>query len=301
MIRRRKYAMHRANRWLWLALVIALPAPGQQPFAWKDAGNGRMELSERGKPVLAYNYGVQLKEGAPEDRKRCCYIFPLLTPAGVSILDDFPKDHFHHHGLFWAWPVVETGGKSYDLWETGTAKLRSAKTPVAGAAAGEARLQAANFWQADGRDIVRESLRLVVFPARDSAREMDVELTWEALGAPVTLRGARDQSKSYGGFCARFAPRENTVLRADGEVLSKDEDLTPRRWAELEAVYGGKRAVLRITPDPADFGAPYQWCLRNYGFVAASFPGKTPSSDGFTLEPGKPLDLKFRVRVGDAR
>jgi Methane oxygenase PmoA len=125
-------------------------------------------------------------------------------------------------------------------------------------------------------------------------------LTWEAMGQPVTLKGSRETGKSYGGVSARFAPRTGTVIRADGAVVAKDEDLNPHAWAELEAVYGGKRAGLRITPDPKNVGAPYQWCLRNYGFVGASFPGRTATSDGYTLQPGKPVTLKFRVRAYDA-
>jgi hypothetical protein len=278
---------------------LALPALAQSPFAWKDLGNGRMELRERGNPALVYNYGPQLKPGAPEDRRRCCYIFPVYTPAGVSMLDDFPPDHWHHRGLFWAWPVVETGGKKYDLWMNMTVKDNSAKRPAVSASTEQAQMVAENLWQVDGHDIVRENVRLTVFPAEANTRELEVELTWTALAAPVTLRGSQEASKSYGGFSARFAPRDNTVLRADGETLSKDEDLTPRKWAELEGDYGGKRAVLRITPDASDTGVPYQWCLRNYGFVGASFPGRTAAVDSYTLEPGKPLTLKFRVRVSD--
>ena len=75
-------------------------------------------------------------------------------------------------------------------------------------------------------------------------------------------------------------------MRADGEVLAKDEDRNPRKWAELERVYGGKRAVLRITPDEKNPGAPHQWCLRSYGFVGASFPGRTDKVDSYTLEAG---------------
>jgi len=282
---------------MWLAL--ALPAVAQSPFAWKDLGDGRLQLSERGKAALIYNYGAQLKPGAPEDRRRCCYIFPVYTPAGVSMLDDFPQDHWHHRGLFWAWPVVEVDGKRYDLWMNMTVKEREPTAPVTSASAREARLEAQSFWEVEGKPIVRENLRLRVMPTAGAAREFEVELAWEALAAPVTLRGSREASKSYGGFSARFAPREGTVLRADGETLSKDEDLTPRHWAELEGVYGGKKAVLRITPDSQDAGAPYQWCLRNYGFVGASFPGRTESVDGYTLQPGKPLTLRFRVRVSD--
>jgi Methane oxygenase PmoA len=86
-----------------------------------------MQLQERGAPALIYNYGPQWKQGAPEDRRRCRYIFPFYTPAGVSMLDDFPQDHFHHRGLFLAWPVVETGGKTYDLWMNMTVKHHAVK------------------------------------------------------------------------------------------------------------------------------------------------------------------------------
>lgn len=288
---RERYGMHRTVS----LLLLALPAFGQGALAWKDLGDGRMELSEGGKPALVYNYGPQWKEGAPDDRRRCCYLFPVYTPAGVSMLDDFPQDHWHHRGLFWAWPVVETGGKTYDLWMHFTAKHHPSNFHVESGG----KLRAENLWKADGKDIVKESLRLTVLPAKGNTREMDVELTWEALGAPVTLRGSEEAGKSYGGLSARFAPREGTVVRADGEVLTKDEDRTPRKWAELEAVYGGKRAAFRITPDPKNPHEPNQWCLRAYGFVGASFPGRTETVEGYTLEKGKPLTLKYRVQVRD--
>lgn len=291
--------MFRINRLLWLVLAVALPLASQQNFVWKDLGDGRLELRESGKPALVYNYGPQLKPGAPENRRRCCYIFPVYTPAGVSPLDDFPSDHWHHRGLFWAWPIVQVGGNQYDLWMQFTARHRSVKTPAATAGGGQARLDAENFWEADGKDIVHENLRLTVLPAKGNSREMEVVLTWEAIHDPVTLEGSPEKGKSYGGFSARFAPREGTILRADGEVLAKDEDRNPRKWAELEGVYGGKRAVLRITPDEKNTGTPYQWCLRSYGFVGASFPGRSDQVDRYTLEPGKPITLGFRVRVSD--
>ncbi len=282
-----------------LPVLLALPALAAAPFAWKDIGEGRFQLEEDGRPALVYNYGPQLAPGAPESKRRCCYIYPLYSPAGVSPLDDFPKDHWHHRGLFWAWPIVETGGQRYDLWMQFTARHRSASVPKTSVVAGAAALEAVNFWEAGGKDIVRETLALKVRPVRNLARELEVALTWEALSAPVSIAGSAEAGKSYGGFCARFAPRENTVLRADGVTLANDEDRTPRRWAELQASYGGRPVAVRITPDPADPGAPYQWCLRHYGFIGASFPGRTDTVDHYTLEPGKPLTLRFRVRIAD--
>jgi hypothetical protein len=287
--------MRRAPELLCLLIVVSVWA--DDPLVWKDLGDGRLELRDGGKPALVYNYGPQHRTGVPEDRRRCCYIFPVFTPAGVSLLDDFPRDHYHHRGVFWSWPVIETGGKKYDNWKDFTARHRAAGQPVIKGGA----LLAENFWQADGQDIVRENLRLTAAPARGASREFDVELTWVALKEPVTLRGSEERGKSYGGFSARFAPREGTILRADGEALTKDEDLNPRQWAELEAVYGGQRAALRITPDPKNPGAPYQWCLRRYGFIGASFPGRTATVDGYTLAPGKPLTLRFRVTVRDVQ
>lgn len=291
--------MHCTNKYLWLLAALALPAWCAGPLAWKDLGSGRMELRDGGQVALVYNYGPQLKEGVPENKRRCCYVFPIYTPAGVSMLDDFPQDHWHHRGLFWSWPVVETGGQRYDIWMDFTARHRPVSMPKVSASAAAAKLEADSFWEAGGKDIVKEHVLMTVFPAEGNHRELELTLTWEALNAPVTLRGSREPQKSYGGVSARFAPREGTILRADGEVLTRDEDLHPRRWAELEGVYGGKRVVLRITPDEKDLGVPYQWCLRNYGFVGASFPGKTAEVDGYTLEPGKPLTLSFRVRVTD--
>ncbi len=147
----------------------------------------------------------------------------------------------------------------------------------------------------------REVVEIVVHPAQGSETRVEVALEWEALKHPVTLRGSQEEGKSYGGFSARFAPREQTRIGTDEGPVEKDEDLVPHRWAELEAVYQGRRAVLRITPAESNPGVPWQWCLRHYGFVGASFPGRTAASNGYTLEPGVPLRLRFTVTASDLR
>ena len=88
---------------------------------------------------------------------------------------------------------------------------------------GDACLQVENFWHSGGKDIVRENVRFTIYASQADARELEGELAWEALPAAVTLRGSREQGKSYGGLSARFAPRQGTVPRASGELLSNDE------------------------------------------------------------------------------
>lgn len=281
-----------------LILLLSAAVLSAGDFAWRDIA-GAMVLTEDGKTALAYKHAAALAPGAPEDRRRCCYLFPVMTPAGVSPLDDFPADHYHHRGLFWSWPVVEAEGQRYDIWLVKGIAARTIGPVSARIANGRAYLEAKNGWFAGERQLVNEQMRVEVLPASGPTRTLRVELQFEAVSVPVTLRGSQEKGKSYGGFSARFAPREDTILRADGERLKRDEDLIPHKWAELEAVYKGQRAVVRITPDEKNPLSPYQWCLRAYGFVGASFPGRTETVQGYTIEPGKPLRLAFTVTLTD--
>jgi hypothetical protein len=253
-------------------------------FTWK-LEPGRRVLFEGGRPVFAYNEGMQLAPGVPEDRRRCCYVHPLYAPNGVVVTDDFPADHYHHRGLFWAWPVVSVGKETYDLWLMKGIRQESVAVRTEGGV-----LTAENRWIAGGKAVVREHVRLEALPASGGSRELRVELRLEAVDEPVVLEGSHDAGKSYGGVNVRFAPREGTVIRADGALVAKDEDLVPHTWAELEASYGGKRAALRITSEQG----PQQWCLRHYGFVGAAYPGR---GGKVTIGRGKSVELRYVVQL----
>lgn len=279
-----------------LPIFVLAPAALAQ-FALNETKDGRLEVTDAGRPVLTYNFGPQLKAGAPEDRRRCCYIYPVYTPDGVSPLDDFPKDHYHHRGLFWGWPGVETPTTKGDSWLVKDVAPQFEKWISKKATRNRATIEVLNSWQAGGKKIVDERVKITVHPAQNGARDIDVVLTLTATGEPVTISGSHDKGKSYGGFSARFAHRENTRITTSDGPLPKDEDLNPHAWAELSATYQGKPATLRITPDPKNQGAPNQWCLRNYGFVGASFPGRTDKIQSHTLQPHRPLTLRYKIGV----
>jgi hypothetical protein len=267
-------------------------------FVWKrHAELGRLELLEDGRTALVYNYGPQLPPGVPEDRRRCCYLHPVNTPSGVTITDDFPADHYHHRGIFFGWAVVQFEGRTYDNWMLKGIGPRNLSVETT--LGPQASLTARNQWMVGERTIADEVQRLVVDPSRGGGREASIEITLTAREAPVVLKPVGDAHKSYGGFNARFAPRSETRITADTGPVTKDEDLNPHTWVEYEAIYGGRRAALRVTPDPANPGGPPQWCLRFYGFAGAAFPGKSPALSSYTLEPGKPLTLRYRLTLRD--
>ena len=285
-------------------LLFALIAGGllEGPLSWHkpDAPASYVELRSGDRPILRYNYGVQLPSGVPEDRARCCYVYPLWTPRGASPLDDFPKDHYHHRGLFWAWPDVRLAGVSHDGWTMkGVKTVHKCLHSEVGSGGHPATLKVENEWTVNGKTIATLQEQYEIYPSELQSRTIKIALTLTATDAPIVLRGSHEDGKSYGGLSVRFAPRENTVIRTEKGVSEKDENLNPHERAELEAVYNGHKAALRIDNEESNDGGAPQWCLRHYGFLGAAFPGKTAQRDSFTLKPGKPLTLRYSVTVSD--
>ena len=98
------------------AMSLAAEGASTNGFRFLDVNGTSLGLWDGAKPLLVYNHGVQSKTGVPADRNRSTYIHPLYGLDGEVLTDDFPRDHYHHRGLFWAWPHVKIGGRELDLW-----------------------------------------------------------------------------------------------------------------------------------------------------------------------------------------
>ena len=274
-------------------LLAALSLEAKSPFEIREASATALEVREQGKPVLVYNYGMTLGGGAPEEKRRSGYVHPLYAPNGVVVTDDFPKDHWHHRGVFWAWPRVTIEGKQYDQWMKLEIKSRFERWIEQRTTETEAVVAVENGWYLGERKVARETVRITAHPTHGDSRAVDFKLTFEAIGTPIELAGAPENNKGYGGFSVRFAPREQTVITTDSEREAKDTDMKPHAWAQLAALYQNKSAALRIDVDRSNTGTPNGWCLRNYGFLGVNFPG----TQTFQLMPGRPLSMKYRVTL----
>jgi hypothetical protein len=278
---------------LWsAALLLGASCVGAEPgFTWTNS-DGQLSLTENGKPVLVYQMGMKLANGAPEMKRRAGYIHPLYAPNGAIVTDDFPKDHWHHRGVFWAWQAVRYQGVTHDQWTlTGGIYTRPEKS--SSSSGKSAALNVTAGWFFDGQRIIDEYLSMRADPLEGNSRKLHFTIRLEATGDPVELTGELANNKGYGGFSVRFAPREDTVVRTDKGMEVKDTDMAPHPWAELEATYYGKRAALRIDDDGSNAGYPNGWCLRNYGFLGVNYPGLAP----LTIEKGKPVILKYTLTV----
>ncbi len=277
------------------ALLLArLPAGAADAgFSFKELDDRSLGLYDGGQPVLVYNHGVITKPGVPADRARSTYVHPLYGLDGEVLSDDFPKDHYHHRGLFWGWPHVLFGGKEYDLWMLKGIAQRFEKWLTREAGANSATLAMQNGWYVGETKVMQETVRLRVGPVEGKGRAIDVDLTLKPIGQPVTLRGA--EGKSYGGLTFRIAPGTNTVITIPSGVTAGDLPITNLPWADLTRRLDGRTTssgvAIFISPTHPDF--PPEWLTRHYGVLCVGWPGVKEQ----TLAAGKEVSFSYRVWI----
>jgi hypothetical protein len=266
-----------------------------------DSEEGTLSILDGKADILTYCFGDQLPEGLDPKHARSCYIHPLFSLDGKILTDNFPKDHLHHHGVFWTWPVVRTRGQDTQTWHTVNPSLRQhfvrwLKRLVENRTA---TLIVENVWKLDSKEVVaKETVSLKVHPRNDVGRAIDLELRIQAVGGPLELHGAPDQNKGYGGLSLRGAPMFNgAALTTDLGPLKEDSTNVPFRWADLSTEQLG----VSIFVSPGHPGFPTTWLIRNSyaGFLNASWPGLRT----VVLQPEKPVTLNYRLYIhrGDVR
>ena len=301
--------MHCTLALLLTASALTAAAP-QAEFTFREISPTGLQLSDGGQPVFVYNFGMVLAKGFPAAMTRSCYLHPVYAPNGVLLTDDFNADHPHHRGISWMWPEVTVDGRKGDIWMVKGFQQRFVRWKAQETKGGTARLAVENGWypvdsKEGERKFVKEDVEIVVHgvePSEKSGaqRAIDFTLSFEAVDKPVEIIGTSEGKKGFGGFCFRFAPRDGgtakTTIRTEKGPSPKDGVLAKHRWAEVAGVFQGKPAWGRIDDQQGNPGYPNNgWLLRHgFGFLNVSYPGLTP----FTLEPGKPLVLKYRVTLG---
>jgi len=272
-------------------------------FAFSDAGRASLRIAEHGKPVLVYNYGVITNEKVPATdtrRSRACYIHPLWGLNGEVLTDDFPADHYHHHGVFWAWPHVEianegTGPEKLDLWEYQKIGQRFVRWLGRDAGPLAAVLGVENGWFVADRKVMVERVWIQVANAMPAQRALDIDFTLIPVDRPIALRGA--EGKSYGGLTIRFTVKNEKDSTITVPTGASPQDLpdTPLPWADLTSRFAGAKqpsgAAIFIPRDHPDY--PPTWLTRHYGALCVGWPGV----NGKTFAAGKPIRLHYRIWI----
>lgn len=274
-------------------LTATVLSAGGGAFHFEKVTDRSLGLWEGDRPVLVYNHGIITNTNAPADRARSSYVHPIYGLDGEVLTDDFPADHYHHRGLFWAWPHVKTGTNEVDLWMLKGIRHEFDRWLRQEADGTSARLGVKNGWFVGGRKVVDEQVWLQVWPATAGGQAVDVELLLTPLHEPLTLRGA--EGKSYGGLTLRYAPhRAPSITVPEGRTK---EDLTVARlpWADFSATFTGATApsgiAIFVAPTHPDF--PPQWLTRHYGALCLGWPGV----DAQTFNAGTVIHGRYRLWI----
>ena len=265
---------------------------------------GPWEIVDRGKPVLRYNYQIVAEPAevkklvAAGNRKyaidRCDYIHPLYGLNGEVLTEDWPKDHPHHRGIYWAWPEVDWQGKRGDLhalqevFARPTGKIRAVEGPQF------AEIQAENQWCWGGTTpIVREEATLRAWRRTEAGRAVDLEFRFTAIDADVRI--ARRGQSHYGGLNLRFAPLANQKIVPFTDPVGVKPRLA---WAERGGTSRDGRPVsLTILQSPGNPDYPGDWVqYANLSWIQPTFPA---AGTRWTIGKDRPVVLRYRLWIHD--
>jgi len=276
------------------------PGDASAGFRVEDIDEKSLGLWDGPSPVLVYNHGTVTAEHVPETdarRTRACYVHPVYGLGGEVLTEDFPRDHYHHHGIFWTWPHVKIDDEEYDLWADRGIKQRFVGwlAKEAGPLAGVIGVE--NGWFVGDRKVMTERVWLRAYKPSGDSRSLDIELTWIPVDRPITLWGAG--GKSYGGLTVRFAPPSSkdpsTVITVPDGPTTADLPDTPLAWADFTSKFGDhpreSGAAVFVPPSHPDY--PPTWLTRHYGPLCIGWPGVTAK----TFEPGVPIRLSYRIWI----
>jgi len=286
---------------MFSALLAAAPFAVAE-FNVSDDGQA-LTVSENSRPVLVYHYSlVTPPDKVPEKFRRACYIHPLYGLDGEVMTQDFPLDHYHHRGVFWAWPDCFLGEKPLNVWLMDDVRQIHEKWLAKEAVAGRFELAVQNAWVYDNAPdtpAMRETVKITVNPAVDGTRALDFNLRMENVsGETITMRGAQTDNKGYGGFCYRpDATRKPMTFTAAPGVLEKDMLRLESPWADVSfPVKAGEQAQsgVAVFQHPSNPGYPFPgWITRAYGFLGASWP----HTQTHVMKPGDAFELRYRMLV----
>jgi len=293
----------RLDRQVFLALLAVNILPTGEALAGgfkieAEPATGRYTITDGGRPVLTYNFGtVPVPPGATGIYAvaRSDYVHPLYGPHGEVLTRDYPDEHPHHRGIYWAWPEVTWKGDKRDLHALQGVFARPVKILRQDADLQGAALAAENVWKWGGvEDIVREQATIRVTPVPGGWRAIDFDLRFTSLVDGVTL--ARRGQQHYGGFNIRLSPRANQQIVTHTDPPG---DKPRAAWACLSGVPpGGKEPVtLVILQHARNPDYPGDWVqFPNLNWLQPTFPA---AGTAYALKRGATLKLRYRLVVAD--
>lgn len=264
-------------------------------------------VTENGRAVLFYQLKPKSLRGKYE---RANYIHPLYDLDGSVLTEDFPEDHLHQRGIYWAWHQINVKGKRVsDQWTTENFVWDITDARVVRVGANSAAVKVKLYWkspnwldaQGNQKPFVEETTVVRVHRAEGDIRKVDFEIRLAALEDGVSIGGSEDD-KGYGGFSARVRlPSDIRFTGRAGKLTPRTTAIEAGRWVDFSGSYGssGNKSGVAILCHPSTADFPQPWILRaERSMQNPVYPG----NQAVLLPRGEPLILRYRMVIhrGDA-
>ncbi len=236
---------------------------------------------------------------------RADYIHPLYGLDGEVLTEDFPADHPHHRGIFWAWHQVWIGEKRLgDSWAATDSSWDVYDAEIFESDSRSRALKVHVNWKsplwtdANGKQkaFVKEVTTIRIHRASDDIRKVDFQISLLALEDDVRIGGSEDD-KGYGGFTTRIKlPDGLSFTGTNGPVEPKRVSVEAGPWLDFSGTFhkDGRVSGLAILCHKSSPGYPQQWILRRKGSAQNPVhPGRNP----ILLSREKPLILRYRLII----
>jgi hypothetical protein len=262
---------------------------------------GGFLFTENNENVLFYQKDNKNIEGKYQ---RCNYIHPLWGIDGTVLTEDFPADHLHHRGIFWAWHQVFIGEKSIgDPWEIRDFEQEITDIEYASKGAGIAELKTEVLWksplwrnQGEKVPYIREKTKIAILPKAGNYRRIDFEIQLLALAENLKIGGSADE-KGYSGFSVRMVlPEDVTFLGPEGEITPENTAIKSTGYVNVSGSIGknSSNGGIVMVDHSENPGFPQSWILRKKNSMQnAAFPGNSL----IHVSTQTPLILKYSLIV----
>lgn len=276
-------------------ICLSLSGKAQINMVVKQGGFLFMEGKDS---IFFYQRSLKDKKG---EYSRCNYIHPLYGPDGSRLTEDFPTDHPHHRGIFWAWHQILIDNKQVsDGWE-----LKNFQQKVINF---EFMLQKgvgslnttvewrSPLWKNGEKAYMKEDTKIIIHPKTGNYRRIDFEIRLKALTDRLSIGGSDDE-KGYSGFSARLKLPADVTFSGDKGVIEPVNTAIEAGNSMIMSgsfLNGANEGGLAIWSDPTNPAPSTSWIIRKTASMQnAAFPGRNPVAIPFD----QPLVLKYSLFV----
>ncbi|HQT21686.1 MAG: hypothetical protein B7X86_02030 [Sphingobacteriales bacterium 17-39-43] len=237
--------------------------------------------------------------------RRGGYIFPVLSPSGLSVADDYPLNHKHHHGIWAAWTKTEFEGRKPDFWnmadKTGTVLFEGIKNTESGAVFSTLESRNAYFdvSVSPNKKVLDEDWQIKVYNTEGDEKPyyvFDLELRQQLSSASVL----KLPEYLYGGVGFRgngeWNGKDNAYfLTSEGKDRSNGH-ATTSKWVHISGNISGKLSGISILSHPDNFRSPQPMRIH----PTEPFFCYAPSQAGdFEIRPNQGYIARYRFIVYD--